>query len=99
MSCLTHVSGEGDVLDQMVADGLVSLDFVVGLPAKQDKLAVGRAKASKGSADPMRQIKQDEKVDERYDEVFTPTVRLQIRPERDEVGFFLVGQIDGMGLS
>lgn len=94
---LAHISGDGDIFDHVVADGLVTIDFVVRGPAKENKLAVGCTETAKGTWDPVREVKKDKKVNERNDELLTPGEGFEVGPKRKEISLLFMGKGDGLG--
>ncbi len=80
-SCLTHVTGDGDIFDHVIANRFVAMDFVVGGATKENELAVGGAKAAEATCGPVRQVEKNKKVDDRNDEFFAPAERFKVRPK------------------
>ncbi len=80
-SCLTHVTGDGDIFDHVIANRFVAMDLVVSAATKENELAVGGAKAAEATCGPVRQVEKNKKVDEWNDEFFAPTERFEVRPK------------------
>ena len=80
-SCLTHVTGDGDIFDHVIANRFVAMDFVVGGATKENELAVGGAKTAEATRGPVREVEKNKKMDEWNDEFFAPTERFEVRPE------------------
>ena len=76
----THIAGDGDVLDHMIMDRFMAFDFFIGISSKQDELPIGCSKASQGAFGPVGEIKEDEEMNKRNDESFTPCEGFQIGP-------------------
>jgi hypothetical protein len=92
-----HFASQSDVLDEMASDRLVASDFFVGSAAKKEKLAVGGTEGCGTPSHPMGEVKKDKKMHKRDNQVFAPTFGFEVGPQRDEVGFFVDGQGDGLG--
>ena len=80
-SCLTHVTGDGDIFDHVIANRFVAMDFVVGGAPKENELAVGSAETAEATWGPVREVEKNKKVDEWNDEFFAPAERFEVRPK------------------
>ena len=80
-SCLTHVTGDGDILDHVIANRFVAMDFVVGTATKENELSVGGAKTAEATCCPVREVEKNKKVDEWNDEFFAPAEGFEVRPK------------------
>ena len=80
-SCLTHVTGDGDIFDHVIANRFVAMDFVVGGAPKENELAVGSAETAEATWGPVREVEKNKKVNEWNDEFFAPAERFEVRPK------------------
>ena len=94
---LAHISGDGDILDEMVTNGLVAFDFIVGSASKKNELAIGCTKTAERTWGPVREVEKDKKVNERNDEFLAPGEGFEVRPKREEISFLFMSEGDGLG--
>ena len=80
-SCLTHVTGDGDIFDHVIANRFVAMDFVVGGATKENELAVGSTKTAEATRGPVREVEKNEKMAEWNDEFFAPAEGFEVRPK------------------
>ena len=80
-SCLTHVTGDGDIFDHVIANRFVAMDFVVGAATKENELAVGGAKTTEATRGPVREVEKNKKMNEWNDEFFAPAERFKVGPK------------------
>ena len=77
---LAHISGDGDILDEMVTNRFVAFDFIVGSASKKNELAIGCTKTAERAWGPVREVEKDKKVNERNDEFLAPGEGFEVRP-------------------
>ncbi len=55
-ACRFHFSSQGNVLDQMAADRVVSAQLFVGCPAEKEKLSIGGSQGSAAALHPVGEV-------------------------------------------